>query len=331
MNPSCRVSTCSPPVPSGLVSVLQGVPTVWPEGWQYDTFEFSELSYADDAAFPIAGEAATLADKLRLTTEVIALEFTRFRLTLIMKPRKTEGLFNFIGKGANKHRGEMEAQGIRVAMGNGTVTNLSIVSRYVHVGSVAISANRVLPDVKKKSLAMKGGCKGGLRKLLEDPRLGLKSKFGLTNCSLLSKGLSSAGVWPQLTQAELSPFKGVVLRVYRIAAGIELGPANLSDDAVLGATGFPRPQALIEAERLSLLTRLIARPNRQVMTALAAATNVTTRSAKPRYWLGTAQETLRVVAGEGKQDLDMAESFMQKCQVIVENPVAYKLPCFGKP
>ena len=170
---------------------------------------------------------------------------------------------------------------------------------------------------------MSGGCNAGRRRLRESDGVSPSSKFGLIRCYLLSAGLSSAGVWPDPTKAELAPLRSVVLRIYKIAAGIDLGPMNQSDEVVLGITGYPSSETMINAERLSMLTRIIAKRNVHVLTALAASTRTGDSSIKPRCWVNAADGSLLSVTGEGKQAIDTASSFAERCEALSENTKAF--------
>ena len=182
-------------------------------------------------------------------------------------------------------------------MHNNTCVNVHTTNVYRHVGSVFSVGTSVLPDVKAKTYAMTNDIPLHIRRLLRNEGLAIKTKLAVAQSYLVSKGLSSASVWPTLRSLEATTFSSAMFRVFRLAVGDQRGPGSMSDEYVLGQFALPHPSRYIDAERVGLLCRIVNKKNKVLLTALAAA-NTNNRDG-PRPWIASALQSINVARLHG--------------------------------
>ena len=141
---------------------------------------------------------------------------------------------------------------------------------------------------------------------------------------VLSKGLTSAGTWPNPKQSEYNVIKSKIIKIFRSCFG-DLGKeARNTDEMFLALHSLSTTHNMIAAERLSLFCRLLAKGTDLVWWTLAAA-KTTKTSRGPRSWLQAITTDLDwVVSRFAAFETLRGKSFQETCQIISEDPSKFK-------
>eukprot|EP00973_Karenia_brevis_P036611 5046367-Karenia_brevis.AAC.1 len=156
----------------------------------------TDISYVDDALFPVMARPAELLDVLKFTLSVIDEAFHMHGLSINYSAGKTELLFEFAGTGADNLRRQVHHDMRSVVCFDGVAgraCSVRVVHNYKHVGTLASSGLSLSPEVHSRACAMKQAYLPMKKRFFKCHRLPIKRRLEVAQAQLLAKGLFHAG------------------------------------------------------------------------------------------------------------------------------------------
>ena len=188
-------------------------------------------------------------------------------------PTKTAAVVAPIGPGSRQARHEMF-----VALKGRTpvwpdskgLHWLDLVPRYRHLGTLVSHDGRMGPEVRHRLSLAAASFKEGKRKLFACQSIPISKRSLLLRSHVLSVLLVGAGTWPNLSKQDWKAFSGGVLGFYRQLLGLRAsGDWHQTEGQLLMRVALPSPRALLQAERLRVLGRLVSNAPDQVWALIA--------------------------------------------------------------
>eukprot|EP00438_Fugacium_kawagutii_P033935 Skav230284 [mRNA] locus=scaffold2091:267127:269969:- [translate_table: standard] len=235
-----------------------------PEPVQGNLCLSTSTTWADDAAFLVTADAASLLRKVEATLTILLDTLIEFGMRLSSGPHKTAVLLEFAGKGSTAHRRQAESTRghvFRIFSEHQGVISIPMINHYRHLGGILTRGGSRIQEsqeLRTKSAAALAKV-GPLRRVINHPQFPVAHRQLVLHSCGLSILTLHAGTWSGFNRGEYQHWQAAVVKLYacmhaRTADGEvqKLPIAQLAHDAA-----GPLPMELLYLSRLQLLLQLL--------------------------------------------------------------------------
>ena len=236
--------------------------------------EVGDVSYVDDALFPVICEPSVMQVALSKVMSIVDHEFSVHGFLVNFAAGKTEVMVRWAGKGSKAAAVKLQydyKEGVPFVGGLGEIKYISIVSCYRHLGTMTTRNGSIMPEIRIRGRAMVGSMSKLRAKFLRAHAVPRNAKSMVVQASLFSTGLFNAGTWPLLYRSEARQLSTYVMKVYRSFIHDPYYDKYMSDVQVMEMAQALSPLSLVMYKRICLLIRVVKKGGNVLWVLLASA------------------------------------------------------------
>ena len=255
-------------------------------------------TWADDTCVLLAGESATIDNRVAVAFSVMHQVLQRHGLTPTYGPGKTAAMISYRGKDSAKfHRRRYRAKKplLPCLVEHGNSVQLEVVLTYRHLGSI-VDGDSLLPEIKTRGALALQACKPLSRSCLANEKIAVARRQQILSAVGVSVLLHNTGAWRRLNEQEFAAWTASVWKLYscmlRSEPHADFHRRTIEHVALIA--GNFSPLALLHMARLRLFASLLASPD-DLLPAAIELNYDSIGEEKKRSWFGCVQEALKWV------------------------------------